>query len=155
MGAHKDVVITLKKSLKWLPVLGWVRSFAASKLGMDLPSVLKGMQFFGFIFLDRSWASDRLNLAARLSTLGRKAEKQDKPLSLIIYPEGTLVSENTRPISKKYADKMGIVCHSPWFIIPVVNISPQRKTSNISCFPARRDCSIVFVGLRRACPIYV
>ena len=25
MGTHKDVFIVLKKSLKWLPVLGWVR----------------------------------------------------------------------------------------------------------------------------------
>ena len=67
------------------------------------------MQFYNFIFLDRSWASDRLNLAAKLSALGKQAEAQDSPLSLIIYPEGTLVSENTRPISKKYAEKMGIV----------------------------------------------
>lgn len=70
---------------------------------------IKGMQFFNFIFLARSWASDRLQLASQLSVLGRQAEKQDKPLSLIIYPEGTLISENTRPISKKFADKMGIV----------------------------------------------
>ena len=25
MGTHKDVFIVLKKSLKWLPILGWVR----------------------------------------------------------------------------------------------------------------------------------
>jgi 1-acyl-sn-glycerol-3-phosphate acyltransferase len=24
MGAHKDLFIVLKKSLKWLPVVGWV-----------------------------------------------------------------------------------------------------------------------------------
>lgn len=34
---------------------------------------------------------------------------QDTPLTLILYPEGTLVSKDTRPISKKYADKLGIV----------------------------------------------
>ena len=67
------------------------------------------MQFFNFIFLARSWASDRIELATHLSKLGQQAETEDKPLTLIIYPEGTLVSKDTRPISKKFADKMGIV----------------------------------------------
>lgn len=67
------------------------------------------MQFFKFIFLARSWASDRVQLASHLSVLGQQAERDDKPLTLILYPEGTLVSKDTRPISKKYADKMGIV----------------------------------------------
>ena len=26
MGTHKDVFIVLKDSLKWVPVVGWVRS---------------------------------------------------------------------------------------------------------------------------------
>jgi len=69
----------------------------------------QGMQFFNFIFLARSWASDRVQLASDLSALGRQAEQQDKPLTLIIYPEGTLVSKDTRPISKRYADKIGMV----------------------------------------------
>ncbi len=67
------------------------------------------MQFFNFIFLARSWASDRVQLSASLSTLGSEAETQDNPLAFILYPEGTLVSQDTRPISKKFADKMGIV----------------------------------------------
>ena len=67
------------------------------------------MQFFNFIFLARSWASDRLELARSLSWLARRAEKEYSPLTFILYPEGTLVSKDTRPISKKYADKMGIV----------------------------------------------
>ena len=67
------------------------------------------MQFFNFIFLARSWASDRLELARSLSWLARRAEKEDSPLTFILYPEGTLVSKDTRPVSKKYADKLGIV----------------------------------------------
>ncbi|KAI0361798.1 acyltransferase-domain-containing protein [Trametes cingulata] len=90
MGTHRDVFIVLKKSLKWLPVLGW------------------GMQFYNFIFLARSWASDRLHLSKSLSWLARRAEKEDSPLTFILYPEGTLVSKDTRPVSKKYADKLGI-----------------------------------------------
>ncbi|KAJ7293311.1 acyltransferase-domain-containing protein [Mycena rebaudengoi] len=84
------VYITLKKSLQWIPVVGW------------------GMQFFNFIFLARSWVSDRVQLASHLSALGKAAEQQDSPLVFVLYPEGTVVSKNTRPISKKFADKMGI-----------------------------------------------
>ncbi|KAI0308051.1 acyltransferase-domain-containing protein [Multifurca ochricompacta] len=90
MNTHRDVCIVLKKSLKWVPVLGW------------------GMQFFNFIFLARSWASDRLYLVKQLALLGRRAQERDTPLTFILYPEGTLVSQDTRPISKKYADKLGI-----------------------------------------------
>ncbi|KXN89840.1 hypothetical protein AN958_04844 [Leucoagaricus sp. SymC.cos] len=71
-GVHRHVFITLKKSLRWVPIAGW------------------GMQFFNFIFLARSWASDRVQLASQLASLG------------------TLVSKDTRPVSKKFADKMGI-----------------------------------------------
>ncbi|KAF8898523.1 hypothetical protein BD779DRAFT_1607308 [Infundibulicybe gibba] len=64
-GVHRYVYITLKKSLQWVPII-------------------TGMQFYNFIFLARSWASDR---------------KEDSPLCFILYPEGHF---------KKYADKMGI-----------------------------------------------
>jgi len=90
MGTYKDVFIVLKKSLKWVPHLGW------------------GMQFFRFIFLARSWASDRIHLSSSLSWLGHVAETQDFPLTFMLYPEGTLVSKDTRPLSKKFADKIGI-----------------------------------------------
>ncbi|RPD63108.1 hypothetical protein L227DRAFT_572947 [Lentinus tigrinus ALCF2SS1-6] len=90
MGTHKDVFIVLKNSLKWVPIVGW------------------GMQFYNFIFLARSWASDRLHLSKSLSWLARRAKKEDSPLTFILYPEGTLVSKDTRPVSKKFADKLGI-----------------------------------------------
>ena len=67
------------------------------------------MQLFNFIFLSRTWASDRVRLASNLAALGRRAEAEDNPLCLILYPEGTLVSQQTRPISKKFADKLGVV----------------------------------------------
>ncbi|KAF8640848.1 hypothetical protein AX17_000496 [Amanita inopinata Kibby_2008] len=89
-GVHRYVYITLKKSLQWVPIVGW------------------GMQFFNFIFLARSWASDRRRLASDLAAIGKAAEQEDNPLCFILYPEGTLVSKETRPVSKKFADKMGI-----------------------------------------------
>ena len=80
--------------------------------------VSQGMQFYNFIFLSRSWASDRFHLAKSLAWLGQRAEKQDTPLTFILYPEGTLVSKDTRPLSKKYADKMGIVRSMSFLTLP-------------------------------------
>jgi hypothetical protein len=78
---------------------------------------MQAMQFFDFIFLARSWASDRLNLTSHLSSIAahhmtttRERAEDDEPLALIIFPEGTLVSPDTVPISQKYAEKMGLVC---------------------------------------------
>jgi len=90
MDTHRDVCIVLKKSLKWVPIFGWCT------------------QFFNFIFLARSWASDRLHLVKQLSLVGRTAQKYDTSLTFILWPEGYISSEGTRPISKKFADKLGI-----------------------------------------------
>lgn len=89
-GVHRDMYITLQKRFRWVPIVGW------------------GMQFFDFIFLAQSWASDRKLLASSLATLGKEAQRENKPFVFLLYPEGTLVTENTRPRSKKFADKMGI-----------------------------------------------
>jgi len=71
------------------------------------------MQFFRFIFLARSWTSDKVELGNHLTDVGKRAEAADKPLTLFIFPEGTLVSTHTRPLSKKYADKLEIVSFRP------------------------------------------
>jgi len=87
---HKDVFIVLKKSLKWIPGIG------------------PGMQMYRFIFLARSWSSDKFQMARQLLKLGKKAQEEDKPFTFILFPEGTLVSKDTRLISSKYAEKMGV-----------------------------------------------
>ncbi|KZT41410.1 hypothetical protein SISSUDRAFT_981995 [Sistotremastrum suecicum HHB10207 ss-3] len=89
-GGSKDVIIVLKKSLKWIPVFGWA------------------MQWFRFVFLARSWATDSKYFVKKLAEVADYAEKYDDPLFFMLYPEGTLVSKDTRPISKKWADKTGI-----------------------------------------------
>lgn len=78
------------------------------------------MQFFNFIFLARSWASDRIYLGKQLALLGQRAQLHDTPLTFILYPEGTLVSRDTRPISKKYADKLGVVSPLPPVLPPTI-----------------------------------
>lgn len=101
------ILIILKKSLKWVPFVGW------------------GMQFYRFIFLARNWAADQRPLARQLGSIASQASQARKQsnaqqengqfrlaktaekLLLLIFPEGTLVSNQTRPLSKKFADKMG------------------------------------------------
>ncbi|CAH7673435.1 acyltransferase-domain-containing protein [Phakopsora pachyrhizi] len=98
---HGSIVIILKASLKWVPLVG------------------PAMQMFQFIFLNRSWSSDKASLANELSQMADGVSSiegstatdetnQRERLALLIFPEGTLVSPKTRPISKKYADKMGL-----------------------------------------------
>ena len=77
-------------------------------------------------FLARAWESDRKVLDKQLARLGADAHEKSDPLTLLIcelvtipacqranecvsVPEGTLVSKDTRPLSKKYADKTGLV----------------------------------------------
>lgn len=90
MRAHADVLIILKDSLKWIPFVGW------------------GMQFFRFIFLARSWAHDKQALTSNLARLARTATETRLPFLLLLFPEGTLVSDQTRPLSAAFAAKSGI-----------------------------------------------
>ncbi|CAH1764505.1 3106_t:CDS:2, partial [Entrophospora sp. SA101] len=67
----------------------------------------QGMQFFQFIFLKRNWAVDKGPLTKQMTRFARSND----PLWLLIFPEGTIVSEETRVTSKKFADKTGLVDH--------------------------------------------
>ncbi|BEI87178.1 hypothetical protein CcaverHIS002_0705240 [Cutaneotrichosporon cavernicola] len=88
-GHARGITILLKASLKHLPIVGW------------------GMQFFRFIFMHRSWAADREHLTHALTRLGKQAAT-GSPLWLLIFPEGTIVSDNERTKSAKYAAREGI-----------------------------------------------
>jgi lysocardiolipin and lysophospholipid acyltransferase len=134
-GHQRGLVILLKKQLKNIPIVGWgmVRVVPTARADRQ--------QFFRFIFLSRSWASDRTNLTLALTELGQKTKtsndssvgsetqpllKEDgqvataasgssqtmskrNPLWLLIFPEGTITSDDERVKSKRYADKEGIV----------------------------------------------
>lgn len=100
------VYIMLKKSLEKIPVLGY------------------GMKNFNFIFMDRKWASDKGTLDKQLTEIDarargiskmqklhdkeiKKADAGVEPYNLILFPEGTVLSENTRNQSLAYAKKVG------------------------------------------------
>lgn len=113
-----NIFIILKKSLESIPVFGY------------------GMKNFKFIFLSRKWAQDEITLHNGLGAMdansrgeGFLARKEplhtnpdgklywnttniDKsqeswPYSLILFPEGTNLSSNTRQKSAAYAEKVG------------------------------------------------
>ncbi|KAL8856515.1 MAG: hypothetical protein Q9198_010773, partial [Flavoplaca austrocitrina] len=97
---HGHVFIILKQSLKYIPVIG------------------PGMMFYGFIFMARNWAKDRPRLQHRLQKLaksrhggpmsGKRGSDSLDPMWLMIYPEGTNLSGNTRKGSARWAEKQGI-----------------------------------------------
>lgn len=93
---HGHIYIICKESLKYLPIIG------------------PGMMFYGFVFMARRWMSDKPRLEHRLRKL---KERHGGPMSpgsgldpmwLLIFPEGTNLSANTRAGSQKWAQKQGI-----------------------------------------------
>lgn len=93
---HGHIFIILKEQLKYIPVLG------------------TGMMFFGFIFMSRKWTSDKPRIKHRLEQLKvqhggpMSGSAGLDPMWLLIFPEGTNLSPNTRSISAKWAEKQGI-----------------------------------------------
>ena len=84
-GMHGQIYVVLKESLKSIPVIGW------------------GMQFAQFIFLKRKWEEDKPHLAKHMQRF-----KNNKPMWLMMFPEGTNLASDTRESSGKWAAKNGI-----------------------------------------------
>jgi len=93
---HGHIYIVLKESLKYIPLLG------------------QGMMFYGFIFMSRKWVSDKPRLHHRLEKLKTKrtepvpGTRLFNPMWLLIFPEGTNLSRNTKRISDAYGEKHDI-----------------------------------------------
>lgn len=93
---HGHIYIILKESLKYVPILG------------------PGMMFYGFIFMARKWASDKPRLQHRLEKLKTRHSGPMSgsagldPMWLLIFPEGTNLSPNTKKASSRWAEKQGI-----------------------------------------------
>uniref|UniRef100_A0A8C5MYN6 Lysocardiolipin acyltransferase 1 n=1 Tax=Leptobrachium leishanense TaxID=445787 RepID=A0A8C5MYN6_9ANUR len=75
--------ICLKSSLKAVPGFGWA------------------MQIAAFIFIHRKWEEDKNHFEAMLDYFCDIKE----PLQLLIFPEGTDLTENTKARSDKFAEK--------------------------------------------------
>lgn len=122
----------------------WLGSFVPHIVNFSVNSpltkaILQGMQLFHFIFLSRSWASDRSELTGKLAQTAIRARSFGTPLALLIYPEGTLVSADTRPISRKYAEKINAVCLISFTLcFPSLILTLHRMTLSTCCFPGPR-----------------
>jgi len=114
--------------------------------------VIQGMQFYRFIFLARSWSTDRIYLGKHLVSIAQRAQRAGQAFALLIFPEGTLVSQDTRPLSKKYADKTSTVSLAWGCVLDRACCVQKlyRQTWSIHSYPARRGSTSFFErwGLR-------
>ncbi|KAL3895557.1 MAG: hypothetical protein SGCHY_004631 [Lobulomycetales sp.] len=85
-GAHGSLRIILKADLKHIPIFGWA------------------MQYFGFLFLKRKWALDKKTVKDKLSLY----LEESQPFWLLLFPEGTLLDEETVGWSNAYIKKMDL-----------------------------------------------
>ncbi|KAK4992038.1 hypothetical protein LTR50_001434 [Elasticomyces elasticus] len=135
---HGHIYIILKQSLKFVPVIG------------------PAMMFYGFIFVARKWATDQARIRYRLRKLNSRhqgpmsgpTEGALDPMWLLLFPEGTNLSENTRKGSARWAEKQGTqdLAHC---ILP-------RSTGLQFCLQELRgtlewvyDCTIAYEGVPR------
>ncbi|KAM0354291.1 hypothetical protein ACHAPU_001335 [Fusarium lateritium] len=132
---HGHIYIILKESLKRLPFVGWA------------------MKFYGFIFMSRKMASDQPRLAYRLKKLKqRKVDPNGKsymdPMWLLLFPEGTNLSNNGRRKSAGWAAKNDLK-DPEHLLIP-------RSTGMFYCLNELKgtmdyvyDCTVAYEGIPR------
>ena len=93
---HGHIFIILKESLRYIPFIG------------------PGMMFYGFIFMARNWQKDKPRMHHRLQQLKARhrgplsGNQSLDPVWLLIFPEGTNLSANTRKKSQAWAEKSHI-----------------------------------------------
>lgn len=79
-----------------------------------IPIVGPGMMFFSFVFVSRRWETDESRIKHRVGRLSGKNDsvlrstQELSPMWLLIFPEGTNLSDNTRMGSQKWAAKVGL-----------------------------------------------
>ncbi|ORZ18990.1 acyltransferase-domain-containing protein [Absidia repens] len=81
--AHGSLKIMLKNELKYTPFFGL------------------GMQLFDFIFMKRKLADDKNTIIKNLE----RSKVGDKPMWLVLFPEGTVICDEMRARSQAYALK--------------------------------------------------
>ncbi len=131
---HGHIYIILKESLKYIPILG------------------PGMMFYGFVFMARNWARDKPRLRHRLLKL--KSRHQGPlsgsqvldPMWLLLFPEGTNLSANTRKKSEIWAEKQGMQ--------DLTHLLLPRSTGLLYCLQELKgtlnwvyDCTVAYEGI--------
>lgn len=131
---HGHIFIILKESLKYIPIIG------------------PGCMFYGFIFMARKWVSDKPRLQHRLDKLKThhagplSGSAVLDPMWLMIFPEGTNLSRNTRKQSQSWAEKQGIQ--------DLQHLLLPRSTGLFFCLQQLRgtldwvyDCTVAYEGV--------
>lgn len=85
---HGHFFVVLKDAFRKIPVVG------------------PGLMFFSWIFLSRHWEQDKQHFQHRMSSLSDPRHRT--PMWLLIFPEGTNLSNDTRNASSMWAKKMRI-----------------------------------------------
>ncbi|CAG8970759.1 hypothetical protein HYALB_00001544 [Hymenoscyphus albidus] len=133
---HGHIYIILKESLKYIPIVGW------------------GMQFYGFVFMSRKMEKDQPRLAHRLNVLKQvhsgpmSGSTGLDPMWLMLFPEGTNLSKDTRSRSAKWAEKTGLK--------DMVHVLTPRSTGSFFCLNELKgtvdcvyDCTLAYEGVPR------
>lgn len=112
------VKIILKHSLKYIPLWG------------------PGMQNFEFVFLRRKWEDDVKIMTKSLAVF---TEKSSQPFWLVIFPEGTIIRDESRQKARQYAikEKLPILKHQ---LVP-------RITGLKFCVDKLRGCTSRIVDI--------
>lgn len=132
---HGHIFIILKESLKYVPIIG------------------TGMMFYGFVFMARKWDSDKPRLQHRLKKLKTRhggpmsGSTSLDPMWLLIFPEGTNLSANTRKKSLSWSQKQGVPDRQ--------NLLLPRTTGLLYCLQELKDtveyvydCTIGYEGIK-------
>lgn len=132
---HGHIYIILKEVYKYVPIIG------------------PGMMYYGFVFMTRKWASDQPRMKHRLEKLKTRHKGPLSgsagldPMWMLIYPEGTNLSGNTRKGSVRWSERSGIpdMKHQ---LLP-------RSTGLYFCLQQLRgtvewvyDCTVAYEGVR-------
>ncbi|KAK7204754.1 acyltransferase-domain-containing protein [Myxozyma melibiosi] len=123
--AHGGMYIILKESLKNVPFLGW------------------GMQYFKFIFLSRKWEKDEGRMRTALTNI---ANEPDWPAWVLIFPEGTNITENTKKRSHEYAVKLDLQEPEHMLLPRTRGLYFTLKNLDV---PYLYDCTVAYEGVPR------
>jgi lysocardiolipin and lysophospholipid acyltransferase len=115
-----------------------------------IPVLGHGMDFFSWIFLNRNWESDKVELERSIDRLSH-SEKQ-KPMWLLLFPEGTNLSKRSLAISSKWAEKHGLP-QSDLILLPRtrgLRVCLERLAGSVDWL---YDCTMAYEGLPYVYPI--
>lgn len=127
---HSSIIIVLKASLKWVPMVG------------------PAMQMFRFIFMQRNWNADKLSLGKMLTKFGEQASRSFDPFVLLFCQYLTI----RNPILTEEAN-MGPMQSQKvhWFHLT----RGQYQPSSPRRLASRMESTLFYRARQAYCSVYV